>query len=136
MGFYYGHPQNIFWSTLAAALGVPEPPYDVDARRAFALAHRVALWDVLHSCRICGASDNSIAEPVPNKFRPLIAATRITHIFTTGRKATGIFELLCSDEAGISPIYLPSTSPANRAAQKKPAFMRLWGLVGAALLEK
>ena len=37
MGFYYGHPQNIFWKTLADVLGLDEPPYDVPARRAFAL---------------------------------------------------------------------------------------------------
>jgi hypoxanthine-DNA glycosylase len=133
MGFYYGHPQNIFWKILAEALGAPEPPYDVPARREFALSHRVALWDVLHSCRIEGASDNSIKDPVPNKFRPLLERTKITHIFTTGKKGTELFAALCEEEAGVRSIYLPSTSPANRATQKKPEFKTQWMQVAEAL---
>jgi hypoxanthine-DNA glycosylase len=133
MGFYYGHPQNIFWKTLAEVLGAPEPPYDVDARRELALSHRVALWDVLHSCMIDGASDFSISRPVPNKFRPLLEKTEITRIFTTGKKATELFENLCEAEAGMPAIYLPSTSPANRATQKKPEFMIQWRQVADAI---
>jgi hypoxanthine-DNA glycosylase len=133
MGFYYGHPQNVFWEILAETLGVPEPPYDVPARRAFALAHRVALWDVLHSCRIEGASDSSIKDPVPNKFRPLLDTTNITHLFTTGKKGTELFRTLCVEEAGMPSIYLPSTSPANRATQKKPGFKQQWAQVAEAL---
>jgi hypoxanthine-DNA glycosylase len=134
MGFYYGHPQNIFWKTLAFVLGVDEPPYDVPARRAFALKHRVALWDVLHACDIEGASDNSIKNPVPNKFAPLLARTQIHAIFTTGRKGTDLFAELCATEAGMPSIYLPSTSPANRATQAKPVFMQLWTQVAALLI--
>jgi hypoxanthine-DNA glycosylase len=133
MGFYYGHPQNIFWKVLAEVLGAPEPPYDVPARREFALSHHVALWDVLHSCRIEGASDNSIRDPVPNKFRPLLERTKITRIFTTGKKGTELFRTLCEKEAGTPSIYLPSTSPANRATQKKPEFMEQWAQVAEAL---
>ncbi|MDR1495634.1 MAG: DNA-deoxyinosine glycosylase [Clostridiales Family XIII bacterium] len=133
MGFYYGHPQNIFWKTLAEVLDVPAPPYDVPARRAFALSRRVALWDVLHSCRIEGASDDSIKYPVPNKFRPLLDKTKIAYIFTTGKKGTELFRTLCEEEAGMRSIYLPSTSPANRATQKKPEFMEQWAQVAAAL---
>ena len=33
-GFYYGHPQNRFWPTLAAVLSVPPPePADIEAKR-------------------------------------------------------------------------------------------------------
>jgi hypoxanthine-DNA glycosylase len=131
MGFYYGHPQNIFWTTLAEALGKEPPPYDVPARRAFALANRVALWDVLHSCDIDGASDSSIRNPVPNLFRPLIERTQIRAIFTTGRKGTDLFAALCAEEAGMPSIYLPSTSPANRATQAKPEYRRLWAQVAS-----
>jgi len=136
MGFYYGHPQNIFWKTLADVLGQEVPPYDVPARRAFALKNHVALWDVLHSCEIDGASDASIRNPVPNRFRPILETSRIAAIFTTGKTGTDLFHKYCADEAGMESVYLPSTSPANRAAQTKPEYREQWALVAEALRNK
>jgi hypoxanthine-DNA glycosylase len=125
-GFYFGHPQNCFWITLAMVLGDTPPKQDSDAKTRFLLQRRIALWDVLHACQIDGAADASIRDPVPNKFRPLLDRTEIRAIFTTGRKATDLFLNLCADEAGMDPIYLPSTSPANRATQAKPIFLETW----------
>jgi hypoxanthine-DNA glycosylase len=133
MGFCFGHPQNIFWKTLAAVLGQEPPPYGVPARKSFALKNRIALWDVIHACDIEGASDNSIRNPIPNRFRPLLGRTQINAIFTTGRKATDLFADLCAEEAGMPSIYLPSTSPANRAMQARPEYMQLWNQVASAL---
>jgi hypoxanthine-DNA glycosylase len=133
MAFFYGHPQNVFWGTLAAVLGQAEPPYDVEARRDFVLRNCIALWDVIHACDIEGSLDASIRNPEPNKFAPILAASRITTIFTTGRKGTDLFNRLCAEEAGMPSIYLPSTSPAARAAQKKPDFMERWSQVEVAL---
>jgi hypoxanthine-DNA glycosylase len=128
-GFYYGHPQNIFWQTLAAVLEAPPPAADTASKTAFLLKHRVALWDVLHSCAIHGASDTSITSAVPNQFKTILAQTNITAIFTTGKKATVLFNTLCAEEAGMTAIYLPSTSPANRALHVKPAFLEAWNQV-------
>jgi hypoxanthine-DNA glycosylase len=125
-GFYYGHPQNIFWKTVAAVLGVEEPARDVRSCRAFLLEQRIALWDVLHACDIEGASDASIRNPVPNRFAPILVDSDIHVIFTTGKTATELFNRLCAREVGLEAIYLPSTSPANCAAQAKPAFMQQW----------
>jgi len=47
-------------------------------------------------------------------------------IFTNGKKATKLFQKLCTEEAGMDAIYLPSTSPANRAQQVKPMFFEEW----------
>ncbi|MDR1028898.1 MAG: DNA-deoxyinosine glycosylase [Clostridiales Family XIII bacterium] len=126
VGFYYGHPQNIFRQTLAELLNEPIPDRDRASVAAFLLRNRVALWDVIHSCEIDGASDRSIRNPKPNRFRPLIDRTDIAAIFTTGRKATELFTELCAEEAGMEAVYLPSTSPANRASQAKPSFMEQW----------
>lgn len=131
--FYYAHPQNCFWATLAAVLGEEAPASDAASKTAFLLRNRVAVWDVLHACEIEGASDGSIRNPVPNSFRPLLAASRIAAIFTTGKKATALFNTLCAAEAGMEAVYLPSTSPANRAYQQKPVFMAQWLRVRAAL---
>ena len=57
--FFYAHPQNRFWRVLAAVFGEPVPE-SVPERSLFILSHRLALWDVLHSCEISGASDSSI----------------------------------------------------------------------------
>ena len=131
-GYPYGHSQNIFWSTLAWSLGVEALPQGADAeqRREWLLLHRVAVWDVIHSCVISGASDASISDVEPNHFRPIIEASQIVGVFTTGRKATELFNSLCAEEAGLAAGYLPSTSPANRAAQSRDDFLQQWSQVG------
>jgi hypoxanthine-DNA glycosylase len=133
MGFFYGHPQNIFWRTLADVLGAPEPPRDIEARKLFLRDNRIALWDVLHGATITGAADASIRDPEPNVFSPLLRACDIRAIFTTGRQATRLFNELCAAEVGMSATYLPSTSPANRASQARPEFKAQWQRVAAAL---
>ena len=65
VGFYYGHPQNRFWKVLGALFDEAEPRTN-EERTAFLLARRIALWDGLASCTIEGASDASIADPVPS----------------------------------------------------------------------
>ena len=45
-GFYYAHPQNRFWPVLAEVFH-EAVPQGTDERRAFALRHGIALWDVL-----------------------------------------------------------------------------------------
>jgi len=126
-GFYYGHPQNAFWATVAQVLGTNQPDATPDARRAFLLANHIACWDVLHACTIVGASDASITDPEPNLFRPMLDASHIGRVFCNGRTATDLFNQLCADEAGCNATYLPSTSPANRARQALPSFIVAWG---------
>jgi hypoxanthine-DNA glycosylase len=131
--FFYAHPQNCFWTTLALVLDDAAPAPDPASKTAFLLKNRVAVWDVIHSCAIDGSSDSSIREPVFNKFRPLIEMSEISAIFTTGKKATQLFNAHCRSEAGMDAIYLPSTSPANRAYQSRPEFIERWMRVREAL---
>ena len=51
--FFYGHPQNRFWKTLAAVLNA-ECPSAVDEKKDFLLSHKIAVWDVIKSCEISG----------------------------------------------------------------------------------
>lgn len=124
VGFYYGHPQNRFWKVLAALLD-ERVPEDVAGKRAFLLANRIALWDVLASCTIEGAADASIADAVPNDLSRIGRVAPIEAVFTTGAKASELYRRRC---AGMLPdvphVPLPSTSPAN-------ARMRLEDLVEA-----
>ena len=130
--FYYMHPRNRFWPVMEAIFTDPANPTDVagdtpQSRRGFALRHHVALWDVIASCDITGASDASIRNAVPNDLTPILRGAPIRHIFTTGAKAAQLYRRLIEPKlsaAGITiPMTpLPSTSPAN-------ASMRLPNLV-------
>lgn len=137
-GFYYGHPQNLFWKTLAHSLRVAPLADDatIAEKKAFLFENNIALWDVLHACSIEGSSDASIRNPVPNSFVPLIAGSNIDAIFTTGRTATTLFNELAAAEAGMRAVYVPSTSPANRALQSKPSFTELWDTIGRVLRDE
>ena len=109
--FYYAHPQNRFWKVMAAVLE-EEYPETNDAKQAMLLRRGIALWDVLLTCDIQGASDQSIRNPQPNDIGRLLEQCPIRQVFTTGRRA---FELYASLLGGES-ICLPSPSAANCAA--------------------
>ena len=111
-GFYYSHPQNRFWKTIAAVFNA-EVPVTIEERTSFLHANKIAVWDVLASCKISGADDNSIKDIVVNNFSVIFQTADIKAVFTTGKKATDLFRRNCQEKYGIAPIYLPSTSPAN-----------------------
>ncbi|MBM6921589.1 DNA-deoxyinosine glycosylase [Phocea massiliensis] len=111
-GFYYAHPQNRFWPVLAAVFG-EEIPQTTEQRRNFALSHGIALWDVLASCTIRGADDQSIKDPVANDLSIILNHADIRAIFTTGKKAAALYKKYCLPQTKREAIELPSTSPAN-----------------------
>ncbi len=128
-GFYYGHPRNRFWSVMAAVLGEPFPE-TVEARREMMLRRHIAMWDVLASCRICGASDLSIRDAEPNDLDTVLRRAPIEAVFTTGKKAGTLYERF--DRYGLPHICLPSTSPAN-AAMKEADLVRAYGVIAERL---
>lgn len=111
-GFYYGHPQNRFWGVLAAIFDEPVP-VGIAARKDFLLRHGIALWDVLASCTIKGASDASITDARPNDLRRILETAPIQAVFATGTKAGQLYATLCEQVCEVSCTVLPSTSPAN-----------------------
>ena len=111
-GFYYGHPQNRFWKVLADVLD-EEFPQTVEERKRFLKRNHIALWDVLESCEIKGASDVSIRNARPNDMNRILQAADIRAIFATGAKAAQLYKKLCFPECGVEAVRLPSTSPAN-----------------------
>lgn len=111
-GFYYMHPQNRFWKMLCAVLNQPIPD-SVEGKRALCLANKIALWDVLASCEICGASDSSIKNAVPNRLETVFSVADIRAVFTTGKTAYNLYRRFFPHDKH-EMICLPSTSPANR----------------------
>ena len=75
--------------------------------------HHIALWDVLDSCEIKGASDTSIKDPVANDMDVILSKAGIRAIFTTGAKADELYKKMCYPICGVPSIRLPSTSLAN-----------------------
>lgn len=112
IGFYYSHPQNRFWKVLADILEVPIPT-TISEKKDLLLKNNIALWDVLASCDIVGASDSSIKNPKPNDILNLVKQTQIKQIFVTGKKAEALYNKLCLKNTKMPCICLPSTSPAN-----------------------
>ena len=122
-GFYYGHPQNRFWRVIAAIFDEPAPR-TIEEKRDMLLRHHIALWDVLASCEIEGASDASIRDAQPNDLARIFDAADIRAVFATGTKASELYRKLIEPTLGAPCTTLPSTSPAN-------AKMKLADLVGA-----
>ena len=120
VGFFYGHPQNRFWRVMEALFDLEDHALsENDARRAFLLREHIALWDVLASCEIDGASDASIRNARPNDLRRILDAAPIAAVFTTGGKAAQLYRRYCEDDCGMPATPLPSTSPAN-ARMRRP----------------
>lgn len=110
--FYYANPQNRFWKVMSAVFQC-EIGTSNDERTEFLLSNNIALWDVLKSCEITGAADESIKNPVANDIKSVVENSKINSVFTTGNKAQQLYSKLCAQNVGITSIGLPSTSPAN-----------------------
>lgn len=116
-GFFYGHPQNRFWSVLSEILDCPTPE-TVEQKRNFLHTHSIALWDVIASCEIKGSSDSSIENAIPNDISEILNNANIKAIFTNGKTADRLYKKYIEKTSGIKAVCLPSTSPANAAWSK------------------
>ena len=94
-GFFYMHPRNRFWGTLAEITGDPVPE-SIEGKREYLLAHRIALMDSIKTCTRKGSLDADIRDVVPSDIPAVIAASS-----------------------------LPSTSPANAGAWDKSKWMAI-----------
>ena len=130
-GQYYAHPHNLFWKIMAAMLGF-EPQAAYRSRLKALRDARIALWDVMHSCKRVGSMDASIEASTirANDFESFFGAhRRITRVFFNGSTAEAaylrhVLPLVSSLELRYT--RLPSTSPAHAALsfQKKLAAWR------------
>ncbi len=112
--FFYGHPQNRFWKVTSNVFGSAEPR-TIEEKKAFLLAHGIAVWDVIASCDITGSSDSSIKNVVPNDLTQILNVTEIQTIFVNGKTAEKFYNKYIKKSIGREAVCLPSTSPANAA---------------------
>ena len=112
--FFYGHPQNRFWKTVAGVLS-EEVPQTIEEKKEFLHRNHIALWDVIHSCDIEGSSDSSIRNVIPNNLDIIFEEADICAIYCNGAKSYQYYEKYQEKQTGKKAVKLPSTSPANAA---------------------
>ncbi len=110
--FFYGHPQNRFWKVTSNVFGVTEPN-SIEEKKAFLLAHGIAVWDVIASCDIEGSSDSSIRNVIPNDLTKILSVAEIQQIFVNGKTAEKFYNKYIKNTINHEAVCLPSTSPAN-----------------------
>ena len=112
--FYYGHPQNRFWKLMSMLLNC-DIPNNIDSKKAIMLQNHIALWDTIEECDIIGSSDSSIKNVVPVDIARIINTANIKAIFCNGNASYNLFMKYLYHICEITPVKLPSTSPANAA---------------------
>ncbi len=125
--FYYGHPQNRFWSVLAEILKT-ETPCSIVEKKKMLLENKIAIWDVVGSCEISNSSDMSIKNVVPNDISVILENSNIKTVYANGKTAEKLYNKYLLKETEKEIIPLPSTSPAN-AAFSKERLVKAWEII-------
>lgn len=110
---YYGNKRNHFWKIMFLLFNSPELTEYQD-KLAFLKARKIALWDVIKTCRREGSLDVNIRDEEPNDLEGFIEThpkIRLivcngTKSFTSYKKHIGLGRF-----PGVEVVKLPSTSP-------------------------
>ena len=121
INFYYGNKQNRFWKVLEEFFD-EKVPENADGKRAFLLAHHIALWDIIGSSTIKGSSDNELVKKIDsvNIIPKLLQDFPTIQAVICNGKAS--YNLTTKYFPNITAIYLPSTSAANVSFKKEAWF--------------
>lgn len=125
--FYYGHPQNRFWSVLAEILKTGTPKSILEKRQIL-IENKIAIWDVVGSCEISNSSDVSIKNVQPNDIVIILENANIKTIYANGKTAEKLYNKYLLKQTGKEIFALPSTSPAN-AAFSKEKLVDAWKII-------
>lgn len=125
--FYYAHPQNRFWKVVASVYSCPVPK-TVEEKKNMLLSNRIAVWDVIKSCKITGSADSTIKSVTPNDLSEILSVANIQKIYANGKTAQSLYNKYIKKNTGIDIISLPSTSPAN-AAYSLEKLIKEWKII-------
>ncbi|MBI3212552.1 MAG: DNA-deoxyinosine glycosylase [Mycobacterium sp.] len=128
-GQYYGNPRNAFWRIAGELFGF-DAQADYDVRVASLISARVAVWDVLESCRRPGSLDSAVERDsmAPNDFAVFFDRhPSITRVFFNGAAAEANYAKLVGMDASVTYARLPSTSPAHTLGY--PAKLDAWRVI-------
>ena len=113
-GEYYGHKSNQFWKILFQLFETPFST-NYDDRKNLVASNKIAIWDVLASCKGTGSADSDIKEEQPNDFGLFFSCyTNIQYVFFTSQKSEEFYKKYVGiNRFDKSYHVLPSPSPAN-----------------------
>lgn len=108
--FYYAHPRNQFWKLLSKITAYPINNRD---QKIWLLKEfKIALWDMVATCKRDNSLDSSLEEIEVNDIAGFLEAhPSITKIAFTGRLAERLYKMHF-DYLEIETVYLPSPSSA------------------------
>ena len=117
---YYAHPRNAFWRIMLQLTNA-DSNCSYAKRIDLLKQHKIALWDVLHSCERPGSLDNSILQTSvqANDFQGFYEQfPQIRCVFFNGAYAETayrkhVFTNLSPSFRELPLFRLPSTSPAH-----------------------
>lgn len=119
--FYYGNKQNRFWRMLGEFYSCSVQ--SVADKIALCLDNKIALWDIVASCKIQGSLDTDIRDYVLADLSVVLDKCNIFKILCNGVKA---YQLTVQAYKGDVPVFkMPSTSPANTRFDKSTWFAEL-----------
>jgi len=126
--FYYSHPQNQFWKILSKISGYPANLRD---QRVWLLKQcKLALWDIVASCKRENSADSNLEDITPNDIEALLNEyPNIEQIAFTSRLAQKIYKKYFSHLA-VKTIYLPSPSPAYASMSLEQKIQKYKELLG------
>jgi len=127
--FFYGHPQNRFWTVIAEIFGA-EKPLTIEDKKKLILSNKLALWDVIAQCEIEGSADSTITEVTANDLSIILENSNVKKIFVNGKTAEKYYNKYTYPKTGIKAVCLPSTSPAN-SAWNIEKLVKKWKIVTA-----
>jgi len=110
---YYANSRNAFWHIMCEIFEFNSAaPYH--ERLNLLLKNRIALWDVVESCRREGSLDSNMRDILNNNVAALINESAAEYILLNGKTAEKIFKskILPGVGRSVELIALPSTSPA------------------------
>lgn len=118
---YYSHPSNCFWHLVAEVLDESFPE-EYEERVSLLIRHKIALWDVLASCKRKGSADANIGDEQANDFGDIISCNpSLLAICFNGKKAERKFRKHTGCRWELEYVALPSTSSQYR----KPRAQRI-----------
>lgn len=107
--FYYANKTNRFWPMMAKVFN--ETANTREQQLALLKTHKIALWDVFHSCIRKGSMDADIKEVTPNDISLLLKThPTIQKVICNGKKSEQLMKKYFKE---ISIKTCPSTSAAN-----------------------
>jgi TDG/mug DNA glycosylase family protein len=124
---YYGNPQNHFWYIMEALYTIDRKlPYRVLTSRL--AEHRIALWDVLSSCRRAGSADIRIRDPVFNDLAGFLLSHPTLRLVVLNGSTAGRYYHQLTLSTPVPAVILPSTSTANTRVTLAEK-VRAWGII-------